>query len=370
MNSHERSLLESLDRLLKSEAVRSRIAPVVERVSQKLAHDQTATMAWEPIPLSAYGVSLPAGIQSSWVFILRAGATTGAERHPNSHQRMISYRGTGDFQTGGPGRWQSNPLVSADGARLEERWISIPPNVWHQAVVPAEDWVVVSFHTVPAEELIEERPDAADPEQTRQRRYLAPAGWFAQVPVLTGRWVRLEPLAESHREGIRGAADDERIWKHTLVAARGDGFDPWFEYVLSLAQSGRQVPFAVRRLADATLVGSTSFLDPSEHHKRVEIRSTWYNPAVWGSVVNAECKLLLLAHAFDVLGVNRVAFVTDVRNERSQAAIAKLGAVREGVCRAHMISQGGRIRDSVLFSIIAPEWPAVRERLAARVADE
>jgi steroid delta-isomerase-like uncharacterized protein len=179
MNQQERSLLEALDALLHSNAARAQIHPIVERVAQELARDRTAPMAWEPIPLSLYGEGLPQPIRSSWVFILRAGATTGAERHPNSHQRMMSYHGTGDMQTGGEGHWQSHPLVSVDGAGLEQRWISIPPNVWHQAVVADQDWVVVSFHTVPAEELIEERPDAADSGRTNQRRYLASAGSFA-----------------------------------------------------------------------------------------------------------------------------------------------------------------------------------------------
>lgn len=174
MSSQERSLLESLDTIVQSDAVRACIIPIVQRVAQKLAQDRTASMAWEPIPLSVYGDSLAPPIRSSWVFILRTGVTTGAERHPNSHQRMMSYQGTGDLQTGEEGRWQSNPLTSEGGAGLEERWISVPPNVWHQAVVPNQDWVVVSFHTVPAHELIEERLDAANASRTHQRRYLAP----------------------------------------------------------------------------------------------------------------------------------------------------------------------------------------------------
>jgi N-acetyltransferase len=188
------------------------------------------------------------------------------------------------------------------------------------------------------------------------------------VPILTGRWVQLEPLAATHREGLRAAADDERIWQHTIVVARGPGFDAWFDRALAERDAGRQIPLAVRRRTDGALVGSTSYLEPNTGHKRVEIGSTWYHPDVWGTAVNPESKLLLLSHAFEVLGVNRVAFVTDVRNERSQAAIAKLGAIREGVCRSHMVTQGGRVRDSVLFSIIAAEWPQVRERLATRVA--
>jgi len=173
MGPEERRLLESLDAALRADGVRARIDAIVERTARKLAQDGTASMAWELIPLSVYGKVLPAPLRSSWVFILRAGATTGAERHPNSHQRMISYRGTGDLQTGGEGHWQSNPLVSESGASLEERWISIPPNVWHQVVVPQhQDWVVVSFHTVPGQELIEERPDVRGANRTQQRHYL------------------------------------------------------------------------------------------------------------------------------------------------------------------------------------------------------
>ena len=111
-------------------------------------------------------------IRSSWVFVLRAQANTGAERHPNSHQRMMSYRGSGDFQLWTGGRWRSNPLVSDSEAPIESRWVSIPPNIWHQGVVPTENWVVLSFHTVPEGELIEERPDTTDTELTHQRRYL------------------------------------------------------------------------------------------------------------------------------------------------------------------------------------------------------
>jgi RimJ/RimL family protein N-acetyltransferase len=187
-------------------------------------------------------------------------------------------------------------------------------------------------------------------------------------PTLTGECVHLEPLAEPHRDDLRAAADDERIWEYTLTTARGLGFDSWFEEAMAQQQAGRQVPFAVRLRSGGRLVGSTSYLYPSERHGRVEIGSTWYSPDVWGGVVNPECKLLLLRHAFEALGVNRVSFVTDVRNERSQAAIAKLGAVREGVLRSHMVTQGGRVRDSVLFSIVAAEWPAVRAGLAARLA--
>lgn len=172
MSPQERSILESLDTLLRSEIVRAGIDPIVNRVARKLLEDGAASMAWEPIPLSHYGASLPPFICSSWVFILRAGAITGAERHPNSHQRMMSYGARGDLQTGGPGKWQSHPLVSDVSGGVEQRWISVPSGVWHQAVVADQDWVVISFHTVPACELIEERPAAVDSSRTHQRHYI------------------------------------------------------------------------------------------------------------------------------------------------------------------------------------------------------
>jgi hypothetical protein len=179
MTAEERSLLETLDAIVGSEEIRAQIYPIVERVRTELARNGKAQMTWEPIPLAIYSGALPSGIRSSWVFVLRGGATTGAERHPNSHQRMMSFEATGDLQVragvadGGEGQWQSNLLVSEPDAPLERRWISIPRNVWHQVVVPdGPDWVVVSFHTVLAEELIEERPDSDDPAGTKQMRYL------------------------------------------------------------------------------------------------------------------------------------------------------------------------------------------------------
>jgi len=174
MNPAEPDILQLLDELLQRETVRDAIRPVVESVERKLEAEPSAVMAWEPLPLSIYPNPLPAFIRSSWVFILRTRTTTGAERHPNSHQRMMSFRGAGDMQTGGPGQWKSNPLVSSRDADWHKRWISIPTNVWHQCVVPDANWVVVSFQTVPAHELIEERPDDAASGGTKQRLYVSP----------------------------------------------------------------------------------------------------------------------------------------------------------------------------------------------------
>ena len=188
------------------------------------------------------------------------------------------------------------------------------------------------------------------------------------VPPLEGYGVAVVPLAEEHREPLRAAAADPRTWEHTLTRGDGAAFDSWFAAALADRAAGHRVPFAVRRLADGRWVGSTSYLDVELRHKRLEIGSTWYEPAACGTAVNPACKLLLLAHAFEVLGVNRVALVTDALNLRSRAAIARLGAVHEGVLRAHMVAQGGRVRDTVIFSIVTAEWPAVRAGLLARLA--
>ena len=171
MTKEERSLLETLDKIVRSEKVRAQILPIVERVRADLVRKPDPLMAWEPIALETFG-ALPPAIRSGWVFILRAGSDTGTERHPNSHQRMMSFEATGDLKTDAKfGEsdieteseivWQPNVLVSDPEEPLERRWVSIPQNVWHRPVIPTgADWVVVSFHTVPASELIEERPGA------------------------------------------------------------------------------------------------------------------------------------------------------------------------------------------------------------------
>ncbi len=175
MTKEERSRLETLDTVLRSDSVREHIRSVVVRVREQLARRKDALMSLEPFPLDVLATALPPEIRSAWVFVLRAGADTGAERHPNSHQRMTSFEGSGDLQTGEPGKWQSNVLVSDPDAPLERRWVSIPTNVWHRPVINAEtNWAVVSFHTVPAEELIEERPDDSREAGTRQMKYLKP----------------------------------------------------------------------------------------------------------------------------------------------------------------------------------------------------
>ena len=183
---------------------------------------------------------------------------------------------------------------------------------------------------------------------------------------LTGRFVQLEPLAEAHREGLRAAASDPAIWTHMPDDGNGPGFDSWFDTGRKIHESGAHIAFAVRRLTDNRLVGSTRFFEIVPEHKRAEIGWTWNAPSAQASPVNPECKLLLLTHAFDA-GANRVELKTDARNARSRAAILKLGAKQEGIFRSHMVVRDGHIRDTVYFSIIRSEWPNVRAGLEARL---
>jgi hypothetical protein len=184
MEPDERARLEKLNAIVRSDELRAEIGPIVDRVCTALSEKPEALMTWESIPLEIFGEGLPPEIRSGWIFVLRAGADTGAERHPNSHQRMMTLHGSGDMKTEskkGELRikkdekgidWQSNVLVSDPSAPLERRWISIPPNVWHRPIVGRDvDWVVISFHTVPAEELIEEKLDESG-AGTKQKKYV------------------------------------------------------------------------------------------------------------------------------------------------------------------------------------------------------
>jgi RimJ/RimL family protein N-acetyltransferase len=128
------------------------------------------------------------------------------------------------------------------------------------------------------------------------------------------------------------------------------------------------VPWAIMDRRTGEAVGGTTYLDIAPADKRVEIGATWHGKAFWRTAINTECKFLLLRHAFETLGCNRVQLKTDLRNERSQAAIARLGAVREGVLRSQMVMPDGWVRDTVMFSIIKAEWPAVKEGLEAKMA--
>jgi hypothetical protein len=171
MDANEIQLLQHLDLSLQNPVIASQLNAIADRVVKNF-QNSTEPLAWEDVPLEIYGTNLPGGIQSSWVFLLRAGSNSGAERHPNSHQRVTAWRGTGDFQVWCNDRWQTNMLVPDFNLPVESRWASIPENTWHQAVVgPGNHWIVVSFHTSATEELIEERPDPGDVNKFQQRIY-------------------------------------------------------------------------------------------------------------------------------------------------------------------------------------------------------
>ncbi len=141
------------------------IAALASEVGAILKSDPATRLAWRSVPLEIYD-NVPEGIASSWVFVLRAGCCSGAERHPNSIQRVMSYQGRADMQTWDGRRWVSNVLPSDGDADLETRWLTIPTNVWHRPVMGDVDWTVVSFHTATDTELIEELPlDDEDPDR-------------------------------------------------------------------------------------------------------------------------------------------------------------------------------------------------------------
>ncbi len=168
----ERRTLAFLDALVSRAPARRALDAIADRLERRLAAAAAPLLVWEPVELALYAEPLPAGILSSWVFALRANAVSGPERHPNSIQRVMSYRGSADLQTRPADKWLSHRLVSGRAAPLENRWLSIPAGVWHQGAMGDENWTVVSFHTVPAEELIEERPAAAGAGVAR-RHYVA-----------------------------------------------------------------------------------------------------------------------------------------------------------------------------------------------------
>jgi RimJ/RimL family protein N-acetyltransferase len=183
---------------------------------------------------------------------------------------------------------------------------------------------------------------------------------------LTGRFIALEPLEERHHAELKAAGSDADLFKHIPAAGDASLFEDWVEHIRTAKH--RRIAFAVRRLSDNALVGSTSYLDILPGDARVEIGATWYVKEAQGGFVNPEAKYLLLKNAFDA-GCNCVFLKTDSKNARSRAAIGKLGAKFDGILRGHMwLERQGYYRDTAFFSILASEWPDVRAKLEARLA--
>ena len=190
------------------------------------------------------------------------------------------------------------------------------------------------------------------------------------VPVtLEGQHTLLEPLTLAHQEALIAAAGDGELWNSTVtIVPTRDTMAEYIDAALQAQQRGSELPFVIIRKATAGVVGTTRFYEIERKDRRVAIGYTWLAVSVQRTAINTEAKLLLLTLAFECWKCIRVEFITDVLNQQSRAAILRLGANEEGSLRNHMIMPGGRIRDSVCFSIIAAEWPEVKARLEAKLA--
>ena len=189
-----------------------------------------------------------------------------------------------------------------------------------------------------------------------------------QPVVLEGEHVRLEPLGPQHRGDLEAAAaEDTGIFRYMGMNIPTHGWDAWLAEAQEGVAAGRYVAWATIDRASGRAVGSTRFGDISPTDGRVEIGWTWIAPSQQRTAANTEAKLLQLGYAFDELGATRVALKTDARNLRSQAAIERIGGVREGVLRRHLRVADGFIRDTVYYSILDDEWPAVKARLTERL---
>ena len=191
---------------------------------------------------------------------------------------------------------------------------------------------------------------------------------FAITPTLHGRHVTLEPLAYEHAPALAEAAEDGELWKlwYTMVPSR-DTVAGYVETAIAQRDAGLALPFVVRD-AQGAIVGSTRYCNIAAAHRRVEIGYTWYAQRVQRTALNTEAKRLLLTHAFETMQCVVVQFCTHWFNQRSRAAIARLGAKQDGVLRNHMIMPDGSLRDTVVFSVLDSEWPNVRHHLDFRLA--
>ncbi|MFP5346083.1 MAG: GNAT family N-acetyltransferase [Actinomycetes bacterium] len=193
---------------------------------------------------------------------------------------------------------------------------------------------------------------------------------FAEPVTLTGDLVTLEPLSHEHHDGLVEAARDGELWNlwYTSIP-RPEGMSAEIDRRLSLQGAGSMLPFTARRADTGRTIGMTTYMNIDADNRRVEIGSTWNARSAQRTGTNAESKLLLLTHAFEHLQCIAVEFRTHWMNQQSRAAIARLGAKQDGVLRNHARDADGTLRDTVVFSIIQSEWPAVRRELRRRLGD-
>ena len=188
--------------------------------------------------------------------------------------------------------------------------------------------------------------------------------WVSPV-ILNGKYVRLEPMTEDHISGLAEIGVGQTFWDFMLYGRMDSVEDMrnWVRDILSRAQNGTDLPFVAIHVASGKVAGATRYLNIMPKDRGLEIGGTWYGTEYQRTTVNTECKYLLLTHAFEKLGCIRVQLKTDLRNVRSQKAIERIGAKREGILRNHMILPSGQFRDSVFYSILDSEWPEVKKRL-------
>lgn len=193
--------------------------------------------------------------------------------------------------------------------------------------------------------------------------------WATPV-TLTGRYVRLEPMTEVHIPALAEIGVGQAFWDFMLYGQMNTEADiaNWVRDILGRAGKGTDLPFVAVQLASGRVAGATRYLNMLPKDRGLEVGGTWYGLDFQRTVVNTECKYLLLQYAFETLGCIRVQLKTDLRNERSQQAIERLGAVKEGVLRNHLILPDGRIRHSVFYSILDTEWAGVKQRLERLLA--
>jgi N-acetyltransferase len=186
--------------------------------------------------------------------------------------------------------------------------------------------------------------------------------------VLDGNMLRLEPLASQHCDGLAMAIRDGELWKIPVtLVPHPDDLPTFLADADTAFRNHRGLGFAIIDKASNTIVGSSRFSNIDPVHKRVEIGFTFLASSWQRTYVNTEAKYLMLRHAFEVWQCNRVELITDVLNTQSRAAIKRLGASEEGILRSHMVMRDGRIRDSVIYSLIPDEWPSVRETLQRKM---
>jgi len=189
-----------------------------------------------------------------------------------------------------------------------------------------------------------------------------------QPIVLEGSVVRLEPLSVSHHSALCAVGLDPELWKVGIATIRtNEDMKSYIDAALKKQEAGNDLPFVIIERLSGTAVGSTRYMNIEKQHRKLEIGSTWVARQWQRTAVNTEAKYLLLRHAFETLGCVRVEFKTDVLNEASRAAILRLGAKEEGILRKHLITQTGRVRDSVYYSIIDTEWIEVKKKLEEKL---